>query len=98
MNLIVKKFLDIGLAIAETQIPAIATVELAVKNIGAGEDKKDAVLEMVKLIPEVAELLRHEDIVDKELFERGIDKLNDGYVDIMNSIQSNSLEKIGDKK
>lgn len=87
-----KKFIEIGMDIAGTMVPAISVVEQAVKANSSGDDKRKAVLEMVKMIPDIAELMRHEDIIDKHLFESGIEKVNDGYVDIMNAIQSSSQD------
>lgn len=82
-----KGFLKIALGIGETFVPAIATVEHAVTAIKSGGDKKAAVLEIVKASPAIAEAISQKDIVNNALFEQGISKVNDGYVDIMNSLK-----------
>lgn len=87
MNKKLKIFMDIGIAIAKTQVPAIATVELAVKNLKAGKDKKENVLEIVKNSPVIAELISGKEIIDEDLFNEGLSEINDGYVKIMDSIK-----------
>ncbi len=76
-----------GLEIAKAAVPAIAGIEIAVKKLKEGKNKKEAVLEIIKASPAIAEFLADKEIVDQELFARGIGKVNDGYVDIMNSIK-----------
>ena len=85
-----KNFLKIGLEIAKSAVPAIAAIEMAVKKLKAGKDKKDAIMEIIKNSPAIAEFLIDKEVVDEELFARGISKVNDGYVDIMNAIKSNT--------
>ena len=87
MNNFLKTFLKVGLEIAKSQVPAIAAVETAVKDLKQGKNKKKAVVEITKASPVIAELIANKEIVDEELFARGIDKLNDGYVDILNSLR-----------
>lgn len=82
-----KNFLKIGLEIAKSLVPAIAAVEEAVKKLKEGKNKKEAVLEIIKNSPAIVEFLADKEIVDEELFARGIGKVNDGYVDIMNAIK-----------
>lgn len=84
-----KTFLKMGLAIAREVVPAIAVVEVAVKKLKEGKNKKEAVLEIIKNSPAILEFLADKEIIDEELFARGIGKVNDGYVDIMNSIRQN---------
>lgn len=93
MNKFLKNFLTVGLKIAEIQVPAIATVEQAVKSVKAGGDKKDAVLEIVKNAPALIEAGLDKDIINDTLFQQGIGEINDGYVKVMKAIQNHSTEK-----
>lgn len=88
MNLtVLKEFARVGLEIAKVAIPAIGTVEMAVKKLKSGKDKKEAVLEIIKASPMIAEVLANKEVIDEKLFAQGISKVNDGYVDIMNSLR-----------
>lgn len=81
-------FLKIGFEIAKAQIPAIAIVESAIKESGKGGLKKENVLDLVKASPMIVELIKGNDIqIDEILWNEGLNKINDGYVDIMNSIK-----------
>ena len=83
---ILRTFLKVGLEVAKAAIPAIATVEVAVRKAKSGGDKKTAVVEIVKVSPMIAELLANKEIVDEKLFAEGVAQVNDGYVKIMNSL------------
>lgn len=87
MKALLTRFLRIGLAVAKAEVPAIGTVEMAVKELKAGKRKKENVLEIVKASPEILEFVKNGDIVDEALFAQGVDKVNDGYVDIMNALR-----------
>lgn len=76
-----------GLEIAKAAVPAIAGIEIAVKKLKEGKNKKEAVLDIIRSSPAIAEFLADREIVDEELFAKGVSKVNDGYVDIMNAIR-----------
>lgn len=82
-----KNFLKIALAIGSAMSPAIALAEKAIEGIGKGEKKKEKVLELIMALPEITQLLGSNEIKDTELFKRGIGRVNDGLVDIMNSVK-----------
>lgn len=92
MNKILANFLKVGLKIAEAQVPAIALVESSIRDMKAGKDKKEAVLEIVKASPSILESVLDKEIVNDQLFIDGISKINDGYVDVMNAIKKHSDE------
>lgn len=85
MNKFLKGFLKVGLAVAKTQVPAIATVESEIKGLKTGKDKKKIVEEMV--MASLNEIISENEIADMVLFMQGLNKINDGYVDIMNSLK-----------
>lgn len=85
-----KTFLQVGLEIAKVSVPAISAVEIAVKKAKSGGDKKEAVIDIIKASPNIAEALSQQEILDEDLFARGIGKVNDGYTDIMNSLKKST--------
>ena len=78
-------FLKLAFGVLKTMVPAIGTVEEAVKTIKAGAEKKSNVLKIVKASPIIIEMLAGKEIVDEKLFNESLDKLNDALVGIMNS-------------
>jgi len=82
-----KKFGQIALDIAKIQIPAISAVEMAVKKFKSGQDKKQAVIDTIMAAPDIIESIQQKDILNQELFKTGVSKVNDGMVDILNSIK-----------
>lgn len=81
------KFGKIALEVAKIQVPAISAVEAAVKSLKAGSEKKQAVVDIITAAPDIIEAIKQKDILDQILFKRGVEKINDGYVDIMNSLK-----------
>lgn len=84
MNSKLTSFLKIGLGIAKIFVPQIATVEDILKD---GHTKKEKVVELIMVAPEVAEGIANKEIVDEALFKQGVAEVNDGYVKIMNSLK-----------
>ena len=82
-----KKFGQIALDVVKAEIPAITAVEAAVKDAKSGKDKKKAVMDVVTATPSVIESIKGEDIMNQDLFTVGVGKVNDGMVDIMNSLK-----------
>jgi hypothetical protein len=66
-------------------VPAL--VELAEKMLGrgTGPQKKEAVRKMLKASLEAAEVVSGRDIVDNEMYEKGVDLMVEGIVLILNS-------------
>jgi hypothetical protein len=79
-------FGKVGFAIAKVAVPQIASVEQAVTAIKSGSDKKQAVLDTVQSSIELTEALSGKEILDQALLVRGLGKINDGYVDVMNAV------------
>ena len=87
MNSKLTGFLKAAFGISKVMVPQIAAVESVVKGLKNGPDKKAAVIEGVLLAPEIAELVKGQEIVNQALFAQGVGKINDGYVDVMNSFK-----------
>lgn len=81
------KFGKIAFEIAKIQVPAISAVEVAVKKLKAGQEKKQAVVDIITSAPDIIEAIKQEDIVDQVLFKHGVGLVNDGMVEIMNSLK-----------
>lgn len=89
-----QSFLKIGFELAKTMVPAIATVEVAIKEIKAGGKKKDAVIQIIRSSPEIYEMIRNKEIIDEKMFGEGLSMINDGYVKIMNSVKKPAAEPV----
>jgi hypothetical protein len=84
-----KSFLKVGLTIAETMVPQIATVEKIARTIPTltGKAKADAVIQTTVEGLLAAEGITAKDFVQDEKFRAGVQMVNDGYVLIMQAIQ-----------
>lgn len=81
------QFGKIALEVAKMQVPAIGAVELAVKKLKAGGEKRQAVVDIITSAPDIIEAIKREDIVDQVLFKHGVGMVNDGMVEIMNALK-----------
>lgn len=82
-----KNFLKIALGVLSSMIPAVAAVEVAVKELRAGQKKKEAVLSIIMSVPEIAEAISSKEIIDEKAFKESISELNDAVVKLMNSVK-----------
>jgi len=87
-----KGFLKLIFSVLKTMVPAIATVEEAIKEIKAGAEKKKAVLSIVMATPEIVEALSGKEVIDENLFKQGLSQINDGLVKIMNATRKTVVE------
>jgi len=87
-----KGFLKLIFSVLKTMVPAIATVEEAIKEIKAGAEKKKAVLSIVMATPEIVEALSGKEVIDENLFKQGLSQINEGLVKIMNATRKTVVE------
>lgn len=66
---------------------AVEAIKLVEKAFGRGKgvDKREAVVQLVKVAILAAEGLTAKDIVDDALFLKGVGEIIDGVVDVLNS-------------
>lgn len=91
-----KTFGKVSLAVARVAVPQIEAVEKGIKAVGeakSGTEKRKAVVGTVRSSVELAEAMAGQEIMDEDLFEQGLNKINDGYVDIMNSLRQPPAEE-----
>lgn len=62
-----------------------STVAIVEQTAGAGTDKEADVKLAVTRALQASELVVHRDIVDEKKFWKGIKKINDGIVEVLNS-------------
>jgi hypothetical protein len=84
MNKTLVSFLKIGNAVAKQIVPSIGIAEAAIIGLKRGGDRKADVVALIKAIPEIAEAISNKDL-DEAAFNQGIDKIVDGYADVLNA-------------
>lgn len=86
MNRVLVSFLKIGNAVATQIVPSIGLAEAAIVGLKRGGDRKAHVVTLVKAIPEIAQAISNHDL-DEAAFNAGVDKIVDGYADILHACQ-----------
>jgi hypothetical protein len=87
MNSVLSKFLKAAYGVSKQIAPQIAAVEAIFVGAKHGVKKKETVIAGIMLAPEIVELVEGKEIVDEVKFRQGVGKINDGYVDILNSFK-----------